>query len=78
MNYWYQLLRHDFSPGAKDISPETVAPPNRVVKPLTPNVPAIEVSPVKAVTLNLSVLTAKSPVTPNVPPKAAPPSPRNE
>ena len=66
------------TPGAKDKFPDAVAPPERVVNPVTPrveervvafvtpSVPAIEVSPLKAVTLNLLVLILKSPVTPKV------------
>ena len=44
-----------------------VAPPLKVESPVTPKVPAIEVLPLEAVTLNLLELMLKSPVTPKVP-----------
>ncbi len=46
-----------------------------MVAPVTPKVPAIDVLPLDAVTLNLVVLILKSPVTARVPPKVDAPVP---
>ena len=49
------------------VPPPMAKVPVTAVLPVTPNVPAIVVFPVEAVTLNLLVLTDRSDVTPNVP-----------
>lgn len=49
-----------------DVIPDTPSVELRDVAPVTPRVPAIAVLPLAAVTLNLLLLIAKSPVTPRV------------
>src|SRR5258706_11557380 len=51
---------------ARLVVPLTFSVLERVVAPVTPSVPAMVVLPLAAVTLNLLVFTARSPVTPRV------------